>query len=142
MREGTLVGVKAKTFYPTKPGTWADGPWPPDQAFDLVAAGLLLGKSIGFIPLSLREPSADERPRMKAVRYIIESWILVEYAGCYLPMQPNAVVEEVLKASRSRTAPKANVTRTQIAQALDRLLSRPCADKNLEKNVRSVIDRR
>jgi hypothetical protein len=32
------------------------------------------------------------------VRYIIEEWLLAEYACCYLPMQPNAVVETVSKA--------------------------------------------
>jgi hypothetical protein len=72
VREGTLVGVKAKTFYPVRPAAWGAEPWPPDRAFELVRAGLLLGKSIGFVPLSLREPTPAERPKMKAVRSIIE----------------------------------------------------------------------
>lgn len=67
----------------------------------MVQAGLLRGKSIGFIPLELRAPTAEEiqkNPDYAQVRYIIEKWLLAEYACCYLPMQPNAVVETVSKA--------------------------------------------
>ncbi len=100
VREGTLVGVKAKTHYPPKPEAWP-GDWPPDRAFELVRAGLLRGKSIGFIPLKLRAPTPDEvsqRPAWAKVRYVIEEWLLAEYACCWLPMQPNAVVSEVAKS--------------------------------------------
>jgi hypothetical protein len=96
-----LYGVKAKTFYPPKPGDWPGAEWPPDVAFALVQAGLLAGKSIGFLPLQLRPPSADEverQPQLKSVRFIIEKWLLLEYACCYLPMQPFALVEEVAKS--------------------------------------------
>ena len=54
-----------------------------------------------FIPLKLRTPTPDEISKntdMAAVRYIIEDWLLAEYACCYLPMQPNAVVETVSKS--------------------------------------------
>lgn len=101
VREGTLVGVKAKTQYPVKPGSWAAGDWPPDYAFELVKAGLLRGKSIGFFPLKLRRPTPEEiaaNVALKDVRYIIEEWLLAEYACCFLPTQPNAVVEEICKA--------------------------------------------
>ena len=50
-RDGALHGVKAKTQYPARPNGWIMNDWPPDLAFELVKAGLLLGKSIGFIPL-------------------------------------------------------------------------------------------
>lgn len=94
-RAGERVGIQAKTYYPPRPANWQDAVWPPDAAFELLAAGLLGGKSIGFLPLSLREPTPQERPRMKGVRYLVESWMLVEYACCFLPMQPFAVVEQV-----------------------------------------------
>ncbi|MEI7685262.1 MAG: hypothetical protein WCL32_09560 [Planctomycetota bacterium] len=146
VQEGALVGVKAKTFYPPRPDTWADGSWPPDAAFDLVQAGLLLGKSIGFIPLKLREPTAAERPTMKSVRFIIESWILVEYACCFLPMQPNAVVEQVLKAARVRATPAAPKPATaptpeQVAQAVRRWFAQPQSAANLEKIVQHALTR-
>jgi hypothetical protein len=97
LREGSLAGVKAKTVYPPRPGRW-DGDWPPERAFELIQAGLLRGKSIGFFPLKLRPPTAEEierRPGYKSVRFVIEEWLLAEYACCVLPMQPHAVVTEV-----------------------------------------------
>jgi hypothetical protein len=101
VKEGTLVGVKAKTLYPARPAGWPAEDWPPDIAFGLVQSGLLRGKSIGFFPLKLRTPAAaeiDRQPALKNVRYIIEEWLLAEYACCYLPMQPHAVVEQISKA--------------------------------------------
>ena len=100
-RDGALHGVKAKTHYPPRPAGWTLSDWPPDLAFELVKAGLLRGKSIGFIPLKLRTPTPEEIQKNAAlaqVRYIIEEWLLAEYACCYLPMQPNAVVETVSKS--------------------------------------------
>lgn len=100
-RDGALRGVKAKTHYPQRPTGWTLSAWPPDVAFELVKAGLLRGKSIGFIPLKLRTPTSEDiqkDPAMSNVRYIIEEWLLAEYACCYLPMQPNAVVETVSKS--------------------------------------------
>jgi hypothetical protein len=101
VKEGALVGVKAKTFYPPRPASWTNPDWPPDQAFDLIQAGLLRGKSIGFFPLKLRTPTSEEierQPAMSKVRYIIEEWLLAEYACCVLPLQPHAVVDEVCKS--------------------------------------------
>ncbi|MBI2806205.1 MAG: hypothetical protein HYX68_14585 [Planctomycetes bacterium] len=100
-RDGTLRGVKAKTHYPPRPQGWTLSDWPPDLAFELVKAGLLRGKSIGFIPLKMHAPTAEEIQKnagLANVRYIIEEWLLAEYACCYLPMQPNAVVETVSKS--------------------------------------------
>jgi hypothetical protein len=100
-RDGTKRGIKAKTHYPARPDGWTLSDWPPDLAFELVKAGLLQGKSIGFIPLKLRAPTGEEIQQNAAfakVRYIIEEWLLAEYACCYLPMQPNAVVETVSKS--------------------------------------------
>jgi len=100
-RDGAWRGVKAKTHYPARPAGWTLSEWPPDLAFEMVKAGLLRGKSIGFIPLKLRAPTAEEmqqNPDYARVRYIIEEWLLAEYACCYLPMQPNAVVETVSKS--------------------------------------------
>src|SRR5262245_45533362 len=101
VKEGTLVGIKAKTHYPPRPGNWT-GDWPPDFAFELIKAGLLRGKSIGFFPLKLRTPTAEQveqYPELKNVRYVIEEWLLAEYACCVLPTQPHAVVEQICKSS-------------------------------------------
>jgi hypothetical protein len=101
VRDGQRVGIKAKTVYPPRPDGWpADSSWPPDFAFPLVQAGLLCGKSIGFLPTKVRAPTEEEiarRPELSAVQRIIEEWVLLEYSCVYLPAQQNAVVEEVSK---------------------------------------------
>ena len=71
-----------------------------DVAFTLVQAGLLRGKSIGFLPLQARRPTEAEianQPALGQVRFIIEKWLLLEYACVFLPAQQNAVVEAVSK---------------------------------------------
>ena len=101
VREGTLRGVKAKTHYPPRPEAWTGAEWLPDFAYEMVKADLLRGKSIGFFPLKVRTPTTDEianHVQLANVRFIIEEWLLAEYACCYLPMQPNAVVEQVSKS--------------------------------------------
>jgi hypothetical protein len=68
---------------------------------------LLCGKSIGFFPLKVRPPTAEEianHSQRKKVRHVIEEWLLVEYACCYLPVQPNAVVERVSKSLTPKLA--------------------------------------
>ena len=64
VKDGDLVGIKAKTQYPAKPDSWAGGdPWPPDKVLSLVQARLLNGKSIGFLPLKvhLAEAKSTEK---------------------------------------------------------------------------------
>jgi hypothetical protein len=101
VKEGDFCGVKAKTHYPPRPDNWKDKDWLPDYAFELVKADLLRGKSIGFFPLKVRTPTAEEKSRhsgWQQVRYVIEEWLLAEYACCFLPVQPHAVVEQVSKS--------------------------------------------
>src|SRR5436190_2197096 len=101
-RDGDRAGVKAKTVYPARPESWPDAAsWPPDFAFPLVQAGLLCGKSIGFLPTKVRTPTEEEiarRPELKQVARIVEEWLLLEYACVYMPAQQNAVVEAVSKS--------------------------------------------
>ena len=52
VKDGDSVGIKAKTQYPVRPDSWPEAdPWPQDRVLSLVQAGLLNGKSIGFLPL-------------------------------------------------------------------------------------------
>jgi hypothetical protein len=45
VKDGDLVGIKAKTQDPARPDAWAEGePWPPDKILALIQAGLLNGK--------------------------------------------------------------------------------------------------
>lgn len=98
---GPRRGIRAKTQYTVRPASWpVTSDWPPDIAFTMVQAGLLRGKSVGFLPLKIRKPSTEEinnSPNLSRVRFIIEKWLLLEYACVYLPAQQNAVVETVSK---------------------------------------------
>ena len=102
VKDGDRRGIKAKTQYPARPDDWADGKeWPPDVAFSLVKAELLRGKSIGFLPLKVHTPADSERqlPGWKDVSLVIDEWLLLEYACCFLPVQQQAVVEAVSKSA-------------------------------------------
>lgn len=97
--ESGFKGIKAKTVYPTRPESFPNScPWVPDQIFALVQTGLLAGKSIGFLPLSARNPTSQEirdNPSLINVNLIIEKWLLLEYACCAFPAQPHALVQTV-----------------------------------------------
>src|SRR5437763_4392874 len=83
VREGDRKGIKAKTFYPEKPADWdSKVQWMPDICLGMVKAGLLNGKSIGFVPTRTRLPTEQEirkSPELQTVRRIIEECYLVEY---------------------------------------------------------------
>jgi hypothetical protein len=113
VKDGPLHGIKAKTLYPPRPASWAEGKdWPADVAFSLVQADLLRGKSIGFLPVKVHVPDAQEkRQRLddrgqaekgngspNEINLVIDEWILLEYACVVLPAQQNAVVESVSKS--------------------------------------------
>jgi hypothetical protein len=101
VREGALRGVKAKTHYPPRPDGWTADDWPADYAWQLIQADLMRGKSIGFLPLQVHAPTEAEvrkRPELKDVHQIIDRWLLLEYACCFLPVQPNCLIEQVAKA--------------------------------------------
>jgi hypothetical protein len=96
-----VAGIKAKTQYPTKPDDWTSDCWPPDTAFALIKAGLMQGKSIGFIGLKSHAPSSSEigqKPALANVSRIIDEWLLLEYACTFLPTNQDALVESVSKS--------------------------------------------
>jgi hypothetical protein len=102
VRDGDLVGIKAKTQYPAKPADWPAGQtWASDVVFGLIRAGLLQGKSIGFLPLKVHVPDEKEYKARGwpsgAVQLVIDEWLLLEYACVYLPANQDALVESVSK---------------------------------------------
>jgi len=128
VRAGPRHGVKAKTHYPPRPADWAGASWPPDEAFSLVQADLLRGKSIGFLPTKVHAPTAEERqlPGWEKVELVIDEWLLLEYACCFLPCQQNAVVEAVSKSllGGAPAPPIGFTTLEEIERALGRALQR------------------
>jgi hypothetical protein len=103
VRDGELVGIKAKTQYPPRPASWPGGDdWPPDKVLALVQAGLLQGKSIGFLPTRVHVPDAQEaaaRGWTDRVGLVIDEWLLLEYACVFLPANQDALVEAVSKGA-------------------------------------------
>ena len=104
IKDGTIVGIKAKTVYPPRPPNWSSDPtetWTPDRVLALVQSGMLNGKSIGFLPLKAYRADAKTAQKNnwpEGVR-VIEEWLLVEYACCFLPVNQDALVEAVSKGA-------------------------------------------
>lgn len=88
-------GIKAITHYPRRPEDFS-GEWSPDEAWALVSAGLLNGKSIGFLPTKTRD--ANEPERTRGIRRVIEKWVLLEYSVTGMPANPFAVTSSVSKS--------------------------------------------
>src|SRR5947209_17701631 len=102
VKDGELRGIKAKTVYPARPAAWdAADPWPPDKVLALVQAGLLNGKSIGFLPTKVHVPTEREIEQngWQGCSLIIDEWLLLEYACVFLPANQNALVEAVSKGA-------------------------------------------
>ncbi len=67
--------------------------------FALVQAGLLQGKSIGFLPTKVHIPDDAEQQQnaWNDVSLVIDEWLLLEYACVFLPANQDALVEAVSK---------------------------------------------
>src|ERR1700730_17344605 len=103
VKDGSLVGIKGKAQYPPRPDNWPDGEtWVPDKVLALVQAGLLQGKSIGFLPTKVHVPDEKEIEANiwdGEVRLVIHDWLPVEYACVFLPANQDALVEAVSKGT-------------------------------------------
>src|SRR5262249_41948413 len=98
-RNGELEGIKAKTLYPARPAYLApEGEWAPDSVWEMIKAGLLLGKSVGIVPVEVREPTPEEEARHPGVKQVIARSQLIEYSVCAVPVQKLALVESVSKS--------------------------------------------
>src|SRR5260370_22212682 len=101
VKDGSLVGIKAKTQYPPRPDGWrANDDVVPDKVLALVQAGLLQGKSIGFLPTKVHIPDEKEVRKnswSEQVSLVIDEWLLLEYACVFLPANQDALVEAVSK---------------------------------------------
>ncbi len=138
-RDGALVGIKAKTQYPPRPAGWAGGDWAPDGVLALIQAGMLQGKSVGFIRLKSHAPNSHEiaaDPELAQVCRIIDEWLLIEYACTFLPMNPAALVEAV---SKSGVAPAA--LREFGIDVPDRAAAPPAVAFTPESEIRHAIER-
>jgi hypothetical protein len=140
-KDGPLVGIKAKTQYPRRPDGWT-GDWMPDSVLALIQAGMLQGKSVGFIRLKSHSPSSHEiaaDPALADVRRIIDEWLLIEYACTFLPMNQAALVEAV---SKSRVGPAALKQLGLELPAIAPDATAPIIPFTPESEIHSAIERR
>lgn len=146
VKEGDRRGIKAKTMYPARPATWADPIWPPDAAFDLVRAGLMAGKSIGFVRLNSHSPTEAEikaHPEWANALRVIDKWALLEYSLTWLPVNPECLVEAVSKGIVSADALERLsiplLSSRPLPSSPPRIIAHTCFE-DLERSVKSVIN--
>jgi hypothetical protein len=161
VKDGDLRGIKAKTAYPARPASWPDAdPWPPDKVLTLVQAGMLQGKSIGFLPLKVHAPTDRELEQnaWTGCRLVIDEWLLLEYACVFLPANQNALVEAVSKGDLSltpdlvkalglddglfaRPAPRPEVVRHTALEQIEAALGRRLAGIDLQGLIDAALDK-
>jgi hypothetical protein len=71
-----------------------------------VQAGLLNGKSISFLPLKVdfADQKASEKDGWPPEILVIDEWLLLEYAVCFLPANQDALDKSVRKAGHDHPA--------------------------------------
>lgn len=92
-------GLRAMTRYAKRPTPW-EGPWLPDALHSMAQEGIATGKSIGFIPLEMREVTPEDlqaRPDWKDAVNIIVRAIMLEFSFAPLPANQNALTLAVSK---------------------------------------------
>jgi phage head maturation protease len=89
-------GVVAKTQYTSRPDGY-DGEWLPDFVWSMVQADVLRGKSIGFLPLEIRDPEPDELEANPGLDAVISRALLLEYSVVSVPSNPGALVAAIGK---------------------------------------------
>lgn len=91
-------GLKAQSFYPPRP-EWYQGTWVPDEVFAAISAGLMQGKSIGYLGSPRRSPTSEElseHPDWQGAA-VVDSAILLEYSVCTVGVNPDCQVGKSLK---------------------------------------------
>lgn len=96
--------LEAKTQYPEKPADWGDAPWLPSAVWHFINQPVptLGAKSIGFLPLNVRQATPSEklaRPELDGVP-IIDKWMGIEYSCVVIGANPDAELIAVSKALR------------------------------------------
>jgi DNA-directed RNA polymerase subunit RPC12/RpoP len=98
-------GFKAKTRYTPRPETHPESAeWFPDTVWHFVKQGDLRGKSIGFVPLSIRTPTTEDlqaRPDWKDADRLIDEAMALEYSTATVPANQVALSDAVAKAFTS-----------------------------------------
>jgi hypothetical protein len=120
-----FVGTLAKTRYYAKPDDWGESPWLPTviTAMQRQNPPGCTGKSIGCIPLSVREATHEERqhhPDWEG-KPIFDRWLGLEYAVCPVPMNPACEMEAVAKMRKAHPPDQKMIAKMVADRLTDRL---------------------
>lgn len=88
--------ITAKTVYTKRPKDYATD-WLPDYAWAMVQADVLRGKSIGFLPLEILDPTPEQLAVNPALQSVITRSLLLEYSVVAVPSNPLALVDAIGK---------------------------------------------
>lgn len=89
-------GLIAKTWYPPRPADYV-GEWLPEKIWQLTLAGVLRGKSIGFLATEIRDPTAEELAKYPDVERVVARGTLLEFSAVSIPANPKALLETIEK---------------------------------------------
>lgn len=91
----TSEGIKAATKYTDRPTDWdIETPWTPDKVWEFVKSGVVRGKSIGFVPIELRDPTPEEIQLYgDRLHTVIARSIMFEYSTVSTPCNPDSLIE-------------------------------------------------
>lgn len=89
-------GLIAKTQYASRPKKY-EGEFFPDFIFSLIQQQILRGKSIGFLPLEIADPTDEQLALNPDLERVITKSLLVEFSVVGVPSNPQALVEAVSK---------------------------------------------
>jgi len=93
--------IVAKTQYDRAPQAWpTDKPWLGDTVFNAVCRGLLPGKSVTLLCESECKPTAEEAKL--GAKTVIDRATVLEFSVCAAPVNPEAIVEQIERAMKSK----------------------------------------
>lgn len=104
--KNSLNGIKSKTLYANRPDDYK-GDFLPDLVFALVQQQILKGRSIGFIPVVIDSPTAEQikaRPDWRNANAIISKSELFEYSIVAIPCNEDALQLAVSKGLKEFSA--------------------------------------
>lgn len=105
--------IIAKTAYDRAPKDWnSSKPWVSDLVFEAVCKGILSGKSITLLPEEEREPTEEEAKL--GVKNVITKGTVEEFSVCKMPVNPDAIVEEIQKALDNFVDPEALIKASEM----------------------------
>lgn len=109
----SATGLIARSKYSQAPKWWKpEVEWQPDFVWAMIEANILRGKSVGLLPLEIRDPTPEELAANPALQRVISKSLLLEYSVVSVPSNPQALVEAINKGVTTLDAWNIKIVRT------------------------------